>query len=39
MAILSAENPNSAFFDASLVWGPVFGAMAYAGIRFTPGAE
>ncbi len=39
MAILSAENPNSTFFDASLVWGPVFGAMAYAGIRFTPGAE
>lgn len=39
MAILSAENPSSEFFDASLVWGPVFGAMAYAGIRWTPGAE
>lgn len=36
MAILSAENPNSQFFDASLVWGPVFGAMAYAGFRWTP---
>lgn len=38
-AILSAEQPNSEFFDASLVWGPVFGAMAYAGIRWIPGAE
>lgn len=36
-AILSAEQPNSEFFDASLVWGPVFGAMAYAGLRWTPG--
>ena len=36
MAILSAEQPNSSFFDASLLWGPVFGAMAYAGIRWTP---
>lgn len=37
MAILSAEQPNSEFFDASLVWGPVFGAMAYGGLRWTPG--
>lgn len=38
-AILSAEQPNSQFFDASLVWGPVFGAMAYAGLRWMPGGE
>lgn len=35
-AILSAENPDSQFFDASLVWGPVFGAMAYGGLRWMP---
>jgi hypothetical protein len=36
MAILSAENPDGQFFDASLTWGPVFGAMAYAGFRWVP---
>jgi outer membrane receptor for ferrienterochelin and colicins len=27
-------NPHSDFFDASLIWGPVKGRMAYAGLRF-----
>ena len=34
-AILAAENPNGEFFDASMVWAPVFGAMAYGGIRWS----
>ncbi|MFT4778378.1 MAG: outer membrane receptor for ferrienterochelin and colicins [Flavobacteriales bacterium] len=33
-AILAAEDPNGEYFDASLVWAPVFGAMAYGGIRW-----
>lgn len=33
--ILSAENPSSDYFDASLVWGPIFGRMAYGGLRWT----
>ena len=32
--ILSAENPFGEFFDASMVWGPVFGRMVYAGLRW-----
>ena len=31
--IIDPLNPNGDFFDASLVWGPVSGRMAYAGIR------
>lgn len=33
--ILSSSNPNSAFFDSSIVWAPIFGRMAYIGLRFT----
>lgn len=33
--ILSSEDPFGPMFDASLVWGPVSGRMAYAGLRFT----
>ena len=33
--IISADQPFSENFDASLVWGPVFGRMAYLGVRFT----
>ena len=33
-AIISAEDPTSNFFDASLVWGPVFGRMGYVGLRW-----
>lgn len=32
--IISAGEPFSPYFDSSLVWGPVFGRMAYAGFRY-----
>jgi outer membrane receptor for ferrienterochelin and colicin len=32
--IISADDPNSEWFDGSMVWGPVFGRMAYTGLRF-----
>jgi len=32
--ILNAHNPWSPSFDATQVWGPITGAMAYIGIRF-----
>lgn len=35
--IISADDPWSAQFDSTLVWGPVSGAMAYAGIRINLG--
>jgi len=31
--IIASGEPFSPYFDASLVWGPVFGRMAYAGFR------
>ncbi len=31
--VLDASNPWSTTFDPTIVWGPVHGAMAYAGIR------
>jgi hypothetical protein len=33
-AIIAAEDPSSNFFDASLLWGPVFGRMGYVGLRW-----
>jgi len=33
-AILDAANPFSDNFDASLVWGPIFGRNVYAGLRY-----
>ena len=33
--IISAENPWSEDFDASMVWGPLSGIRAYLGVRFT----
>jgi len=33
--IKNPENPYGAGFDASLVWGPVFGRMIYGGLRWT----
>lgn len=33
--ILGADDPFGPYFDSSLVWGPIFGRMAYAGLRFT----
>ena len=32
--IISADDPFSEWFDGSMVWGPVFGGMAYTGLRF-----
>lgn len=32
--IISADDPYSEWFDGSMVWGPVFGRMAYTGLRF-----
>lgn len=33
-AIIAANDPFGAYFDTSLVYGPVFGQMYYAGLRF-----
>ncbi|MCB0760543.1 MAG: TonB-dependent receptor [Flavobacteriales bacterium] len=33
-AIVAASEPFSPYFDASMIWGPVFGRMAYAGLRW-----
>lgn len=35
--IINANNPWSETFDPTMVWGPVHGAMVYAGIRFNVG--
>ena len=32
--ILSALNPDSQFFDSSLVWGPILGRNIYVGVRY-----
>jgi outer membrane receptor for ferrienterochelin and colicins len=32
--IVAASEPFSAYFDSSMVWGPIFGRMAYAGFRY-----
>ncbi len=32
--IIAADNPFISDFDASMVWGPIFGRMFYGGIRF-----
>ena len=31
--IVSSDMPYSRYFDASMVWGPVYGRMLYAGLR------
>lgn len=33
-AIVSADNPFGAYFDSSMIYGPVFGQMYYVGLRF-----
>ena len=33
--IVSADNPGSNDFDASMVWGPLSGIRAYLGVRFS----
>jgi len=32
--IVSAENPFNPYFDTTMIWGPVFGGMVYAGFRW-----
>lgn len=32
--IVSSDLPYSKYFDASMVWGPIYGRMLYAGLRF-----
>ncbi len=32
--IIDGPNPFSSHFDASVVWGPTFGRMFYAGVRY-----
>ena len=34
-AVISANNPWSASFDPTMVYGPIDGAMAYLGIRMS----
>lgn len=33
-AIVGADNPFGAYFDSSMIYGPVFGQMYYVGLRF-----
>jgi len=33
--IVSVADPFSDFFDASMIWGPVFGRKVYLGLRYT----
>ncbi len=32
--IVQSENPFGTYFDSSMLYGPVFGQMYYAGLRF-----
>jgi len=32
--IVASDAPFSKYFDASMVWGPIYGRMLYAGLRF-----
>lgn len=32
--IIDGTNPFGNYFDASMIWGPVFGRMIYAGVRW-----
>ena len=31
--IVAVDTPYSRYFDASMVWGPIYGRMLYAGLR------
>ena len=33
-AIVGKDNPFGKYFDASMVWGPIYGRMWYGGLRF-----
>jgi outer membrane receptor for ferrienterochelin and colicins len=32
--LIASDAPYSKYFDAGLVWGPIYGRMLYAGLRF-----
>jgi len=32
--VVASDAPFSKYFDASMVWGPIYGRMLYAGLRF-----
>jgi hypothetical protein len=32
--IIDAEDPHSDYFDAGLIWGPIFGREWYIGFRY-----
>ncbi len=32
--IIAVNSPYSRYFDASMIWGPIYGRMLYAGIRY-----
>jgi outer membrane receptor for ferrienterochelin and colicin len=32
--IIAADDPFGEYFDSSMVWGPIFGRMFYAGVKF-----
>ncbi len=32
--IVASDAPFNKYFDASMVWGPIYGRMMYAGVRF-----
>jgi outer membrane receptor for ferrienterochelin and colicins len=32
--IVASDQPSGPYFDASMVWGPIYGRMLYAGLRF-----
>ena len=32
--IIASENPFGNYFDASLIWGPIFGRSIYFGMRY-----
>jgi outer membrane receptor for ferrienterochelin and colicins len=34
MPIIGHSDPFGRYFDSSIVWGPIFGRMVYAGLRF-----
>lgn len=33
--IVDADNPFGQYFDASMIWGPIYGRMFYTGLRYT----
>ena len=32
--IISSDLPFNKYFDASMVWGPIYGRMLYLGLRY-----